>query len=806
MSEVTAIVTRSMDEAASASARLIEHCIDHAVAELQAAELQSQKSEQRKELGGAWRGLQLHRKEWSERFPRLLGAAFRAAGDGSGPTAPSLRPSSLSLVDEGEIARNIESSRLTQQLTAMLDRPLAELDALMSSALGLPGVQPERNPLRPEVYAQALRKMVDEARPEPGWPALWLRHMTQPLATELEQLYRDQAHLLTLARVQAANYRMRSIPSPHGGPRASPSGHAPLGPASGHAPLASSSSDFAALGPASGPGPTSSFAPLSGPAPLRPANGDMPRGAADSQPAPLQPQAMGRPQLHQFLVRGTPQAHQQPEPSYYAQIEEELSALEAAQEVEDYDAEAARQYAHLPPVARPQRRIATDSPLPPQLWGNYGAARQRSLVRARLKKEARELGQVYGLEAVRELVDEVARDPRLLAPVREAIVGLEPSLLRLAMVAPRFFSDEAHPGRLLVERVAERSFKFNDEFSVEFQGFLHPVVQAFNRLNHAEGLEDAAPFQQALASLQAGWAAQDTLDGEEQQKVLEAVQFAERRKHEADRIAGELAQRSDLAAAPPAVRDFLLGPWAVVVAQSRLQAGAPGLDPGGYLGVVGELLWSIDRNQALHEPARAFEVIPRVLGKLRTGLNLLGHDTAATDAFFQQLEQLHRPVMKLRARQRHREMPAAERIAIADPSAPAADDNAAERLWLAPDELRAAGFEDTVPSGLGALAEAKAASAPAPLDSYDAETLVANLAVGSWVDLLSKQHWRRARVVWTSANNSFFMFVSHGGQPHSMTRRTLQRLVREQMLRPVAGDGVVPRALETLARQPAAAA
>jgi hypothetical protein len=46
----------------------------------------------------------------------------------------------------------------------------------------------------------------------------------------------------------------------------------------------------------------------------------------------------------------------------------------------------------------------------------------------RLKKEATHVGQVLGLEVVRKLVNEVAQDPRLLVPVREAIVALEPSL------------------------------------------------------------------------------------------------------------------------------------------------------------------------------------------------------------------------------------------------------------------------------------------------------------------------------------------------------------------------------------------
>jgi hypothetical protein len=365
------------------------------------------------------------------------------------------------------------------------------------------------------------------------------------------------------------------------------------------------------------------------------------------------------------------------------------------------------------------------------------------------------------------------------------------------MVAPRFFSDEAHPGRLLVEKVAERSFKFNDEYSVEFQGFYRAVAQAFQRLNQVQPLESAEPFRVALATLQAGWQAQDELDAEAERKVLEAVQLAERRQQEAERIASEFGLREDLAHAPEPVRAFVLNTWSLVVAHARLEQ-PNAVDPGGHLSVLGELLWSVDRNQTLKEPARAFERIPRVLQGLRAGLESLGQQPAESDTFFRQLELLHRPVLKLRARHRHRDLAPAEPIRIADAASEAAalED---EHPWMAPDELRAAGFEDTVPSGFAQLAAPRAMQAPAAtLEDAQADLLLAMLRTGDWVDLYSRQQWRRARLVWAAARGTLFMFTSHGGQPHSMTRRSLRRLLKERLLRPVESDAVVPRALARL--------
>jgi hypothetical protein len=370
------------------------------------------------------------------------------------------------------------------------------------------------------------------------------------------------------------------------------------------------------------------------------------------------------------------------------------------------------------------------------------------------------------------------------------------------MVAPRFFSEAEHPGRQLIERVAERSLHFNDEFSVEFQAFVRPVDQAFQRLNSQESFADAEPFRQALATLEASWAAQDALDAEGEQKVLDAVQGAERRQHEADRIASELAQREDLANAPEVVREFLLQRWSLVVAKARLGAQGPGIDPGGYIAIVTDLLFSVDRERTLHEPARAIAAIPKVLLKLREGLGMLGEDPHASDAFFYELERLHRPVLKLRAHQRHREMPPAERPAV-DETQPQHEERSPENLWMAEAELKVAGYEDLPDSGPAPLAAPRAAAPAEPLDEHEAEGLLAQLGVGSRVDLFSRQQWRRAKLVWTSENGAFYMFTSHGGRPHSMTRRSLQRLVRDRQLRPVEGHAVVPRALEAVVNQQA---
>ena len=190
----------------------------------------------------------------------------------------------------------------------------------------------------------------------------------------------------------------------------------------------------------------------------------------------------------------------------------------------------------------------------------------------------------------------------------------------------------------------------------------------------------------------------------------------------------------------------------------------------------------------------------KLLPTLRAGLDRLGHPPGETASFFQALERLHRPVLKLRAKHRRAslatELAAAPLDADLQP-APAQKPAQNDEMWMREGELRACGFEDTLPSDFAALEAIPAASAHAQAAEH-AQSAILGLREGSWVDLYSKRKWRRAQLKWASGKGTLFMFVSHGGRPHSMTRRTLERLLANRLVRPVGSHAIVQHALESL--------
>jgi hypothetical protein len=831
MTAPSRLLQQCFQEALSGAPEMLARCADSAIASLQAAEKASKEVAQRDRLALAWWGLLQNKIQWGRSFSQHLRDALLASPEMNSSRPALLSESSLlSLVEDDAVNESLESARLVHSLMPVLEQQLSVLDALISSVIGLQTVQAERNPMRPSVFVRALRELMASAESEPEVRALWLRHMGEALGRELQKLYERVALMLQRANVQEAGYRVRLVEesglSTRSGGLSTRSGN--LGTSSRAAGLGiPPSSQWQEAGETIGSG---HHAPG--------------WAGADQQLPSMQTLARMQPGedhqvLHEFLKQGGRQFERHLTPDYYEQVSEELAAIEAFAAIPVLDEsmilEQQTQYRDLPVVDRPAREVGISSQLSHKAWGTYAAAHERSRVLMHLKQKAQRVSQAVGLDLVRTLVSQVASDPLLLGPVREAVVALEPALLRLAMANPRFFNEDDHPARRLIESVAQRSFKFNDEFAPEFDSFFLPVQSAFNELN-ATATRDPQPFADVLTELRQGWEAQDQKELALQDNSLQSIRYAEERQAMADQIAWDLSQRPDVDNAPGVILDFLYGPWSLVIASATLNDPDQS-DPGGYRKMVSNLLWSVKKEVTLKRPKELFAMVPGMLATLHAGLEMLGKTREETKPFFDALMRLHQPVLglrraRIRADASHSGLPQMENSGAMplddvpssmsmelDETLPATPEQRKPRPraqpWLGKRELEAAGFEDTMPTDYGDLIEtqvqaraseddsqAAALAEEAELEDINAAATLLGLHEGDWVDLYSHREWLRAQLIWASSKGTLFMFVSRGGRPHSMTKRSCERLIASRLLRPVnAQQGVVKKALAAMATE-----
>lgn len=396
--------------------------------------------------------------------------------------------------------------------------------------------------------------------------------------------------------------------------------------------------------------------------------------------------------------------------------------------------------------------------------------------------------QALGQEVVRVMIENMTADPRLPAPVRQAILDLQPALLRLVVNDPRFFRDKDHPTRRLLSEITERSLAWPSPDRPGFAGFFGPVREAVDALANVR-MDTAEPFEVALDSLEQAWAHEEARARQQRAKAAQALIRAEKRNMIALAIADELKQRPDVLAAPPQIRRFVAGPWSQVIAAARMREGG-GADARAYTDIINDLIWTTQPRLAAENRARLARLAPAVMASLQAGLASIDYPMADTHRLLEYVAGLHQIALAA-------QVPPPQPLARDELDARI--DQTSREMWLQPQEARDSGLMEWEPL--------TTASAPGRLDGRgvtaagDRPDAVAleRLHTGVWVDLLLDGTWSRWRLAWAGSHSLLFMFTDGDGRSRSMTRATLAQMIADGAVRLVADQPVLSGALDAVA-------
>ena len=705
----------------------------------------------------------------AERYPDALRKALdedTAQGDDK-PTRSlfTVNFDDLELMDEAQINDSVERARARQVLVTAVEGPLADLDALVCAAQGLPRVQPEHNPLRPDVFLQALQSVVSQMQVTPQVRHDWMGLMAQALGTELRSLYLAQIDQLKQSGVKPVGYAMRQATGEVVYVAPAEAGVSPG--------FAADNDLYVASASAGDPLLTldrlrrlllGEFNDAAAPAETHAPANDSQESFADRFAREFEDPAQGLPHID---PPGTDFAMTVP------------AAFEALQEMNQ--------------VGQMMERLGTPrTPAAPGADGHTAAA-QRAQVQG--------LGQALSMEVVALMVDNIARDTRLLWPVQQFIRALEPALMQLALSDPRFFSHKEHAARRLLQDITDRSQAFNSPEAPGFQSFMRSLMHIAGPLATAT-IDSADDFEQVLQQLHAKWAEKDQALKQERQRAIEALQHAEQRHLLAAQISRELWLLPSMGKVPDAISRFLLGPWAQVMAEARLSAKPGTTDPGRYQELVEALIWSVQPELTRANTGQLARLLPKLLPKLREGLASIDYPADRTEAVFELLMQLHQQAFTPGPRVAA-PAPAAPTSAApmatpaAEPAQPAPLDD--DDPWVAPSEARESGYIDISQSPESEGADTAPGATPsnaAPLQQLPASTIT----VGTWVNLQVAGQWERTQLSWIGSHGNLFLFTSASGRTQSMTLRLLDRLLQQGALQVLAEQTVVDNALNAVAQ------
>ena len=674
----------------------------------------------------------------------------------SGRSLSSVSFDELELMGDNEVQEAVESARLQQLIRLACEAGLASFSARLSTAQGFLLVKADSNPLRPEIMALALFRLLQSLSASSQARACWLLDGARVMGEELQSLYVLMNDFLAGQGIEPAAYGVISTPESRSG----------------------------RTFPREKMDPFQEFQNLP-----EPVSSEYGRLAVENESIQAdRRQLLTLDHLHHLLVGDY-------EPSSHA-----------SSSFSDYGSEdvVRHEFSHTLPAALDVLAELEEKGLAP---GSVKAARHAppqsvAQLRARFKTDAKTLGQSVSIEVVGLMIEQLANDERLLTPVRQVIANAEPAFLRLAVKDSRFFSDKSHPARRLLETITSTSLGYASENAPGFSEFMQSLQEVAVAL--AQGhVSDAQHFTELLQDFERKQTRNTPANRQAQRRAVQSLVQAEQRNLMAIKIAAEIRARPDFVEVSRIITAFLTGPWAQVMARERLLGEYAGADStqAVYGLTLGDVLWSLDTAKVASHRKRLLKIIPDVLKSLREGLVSIDYPLEQSRPFFDELMAIHQAGLRARPG-----MPAAAPTSthtmekmFESESEP---DNA--KPWLAPTEVQHSGFmedwDDPSRSGPGSnpLQPQDKASPAGSAQPGSGKPIELNL--GDWVDLLVDMQWLRAQLTWVSPHNTLFMFTSEGGRKHSMTSRVLCYLLELDLVKVVSQQGVLDGALDGVAR------
>jgi hypothetical protein len=649
---------------------------------------------------------------------------------------PLVRFEDIQLLDMNQLDESIELARVQHELVFVVEAVLPRIHGLMSTLMGWITVQPGINPLRPELFAKALRDTLSAYVPVPEYRSELLAAAAGRMGVGLRQIYRELSEWLLSSGVEPAGT------------------------------LASAAPAEAVRNPDKASEAARTLLTL-----------DRLRRLFSAE--------MGADALQGGA--GVDFLHTVP------------ASVQTLQDMKQVEAMIQRLE-----LRKKQRSSQA---------GNAATSSVDMMQRGPL--DGRRLGEQIGEEVTRMMLENLSLDDRLLPKVRALLEALGPTLLALSKSDARFFSDAKHPARQFLDRVTDRSLAFSTEMEDGYARFIHGVEKSVE-LIAASRADKTLLFTQELERLRNLWANEDKAQIKLREETARALLHIEQRNLLAERLVQEWQLKVADPEVPQAVRDLMLGPWAQAVAESQLSFKLSAGESPNYLGLVDDLVWSVQPAKTRRNPQRLVQMIPGLLATLRAGLQLISYPPDLITRFFDQLISLHEAALQDARPLRERAEAFAPPPVEAPRQAPASLDSDdmphppsehpdeaeeeghfSQAPWLADQETENAGYleaDSVLPVDVTASEQDAATQA-------EVQSASAGLSEGAWVELMLEGRWTRLQLTWSSPHRTLFMFTSTRGRAHSMSRRTMHRLLAKGMIRIVSRGQILDQALDSVAQQ-----
>jgi hypothetical protein len=421
-----------------------------------------------------------------------------------------------------------------------------------------------------------------------------------------------------------------------------------------------------------------------------------------------------------------------------------------------------------------------------------------SLLRAKVADKAHKQIDKLTIEIVGLLFDRINQDRHVPAEIKQLLQRLQFPLIKVALVDPELFVTPNQPARELLDRIAATSVGWtpsgeqNQRFLGAVQTSVHTVLASTE-----DGL---VPFQRALEGFENYLFEENTRDDDPVARAKRALAEAEELEVLAINATIKIRSAFEGVLLESYLREFLLETWSRVLVAATLRDKSDNGLMRKYLGIVPDLVWSVQPKINPDDRKRLVTTIPPVLTALREGLTLIDWPKPKMQEFFARLMNSHAQAVKA--------LELAHGAAGAAPFEPSTLRIKLDGLKLSADEQPPDGGEMTIPDDAvkhaieAAHVDVNYLTTPDVMslgEDADLDRHIASFKRGDWFDMRVKEASERVQLRWFTPRRALYLFVSaNATRTHSLTPSTLRQFLRDGRISPVEGVPLFDRALREM--------
>ncbi len=428
-------------------------------------------------------------------------------------------------------------------------------------------------------------------------------------------------------------------------------------------------------------------------------------------------------------------------------------------------------------------------------------------MRARLAGKATSEVDKLTIEIVGLVFDRINQDRHVPGEIKKLLQRLQFPMIKVALTDAERFAAAAEAPRQLLDRIASTSIGWTSEgednrrYLAEVQKAVHQVLTS---------IEDGmTAFARALEDFEAYLNDERTRDDDPVARARRALAEAETREVMAINAMIRIRSVFEGVQIESYLRDFLLGTWVrVLVAAALADRSANAERMNGdlvrrYLGIVPELLWSVQPKVNTDDRKRLVGTIPPVLSSLRDGLLMIQWPAPQMQEFFARLMTSHAQAVKAIELAHGVAAPVETstlRIKLdgIDFTRTEMPDTADGELHVSDDVVRQVIAANHVEVDHLSLPEAAQNTIPGTM-GVDAATLDEHIAAfrrGDWFNLRVGNSLERVRLRWVSPRKTLYLFTpADGRRAHSLSPETLRAYLGNGDLQPVEAEPLFARAV-----------